>query len=550
MNRYLSEMYAAAQTLDTGLTAGALDHLSRVSWNDVHKRAKRMVGALAEVGVKPGLRVCALVIDPVEVAALAQAIWMSGATLTMLQQPSPQATREDWVAATQRSLRVLGCHVVVIGEQYLDMVGVLREGGVVVVQSDSLDVGYPLELMRPGEDDVAMYQLTSGSMGSPKAIAISFRNLYTNSLALIAIAAGDRERDVMVSWLPLSHDLGMVGFLLTPMHHGVETVKVSPADFARWPLSWLRLISDHRGTITGGPGFAYSLVGRLLQYVDDGVYDLSSLRFATCAGEPIHMSTLRSFISQAGRFGFSHSAMVNGYGMAETTLGVAFTPLGKGIQVETVDRDTLYDNKVAAISSAETPLSKEIALAGPPIPGMELRIMDASVGGELPTRHVGEITVRGDAVTKTYLTEDGPMPATDEAGWLHTGDIGYVTEDGCLAVCGRSKNILIVGGRNVFPGDLELLAESISGVRKGGVLAIGVMRDDFSEDVYIIAELSSARVGLDREQVKQAVMRRVLSAVGLTPVVVLVPKGSLPRTPSGKLSHGRARELYVPSVEP
>src|SRR5262249_2419682 len=156
--------------------AGALGHLSRVTWYGVHTRAKRMVGALAEIGVNPGTRGCALATDPIEVASLAQAVWMSGATLTMLQQPSPQATREDWVATRQKSLHVLGCRIVVIGEQYLDMAAVLRDSGVVVVQIGSLDIGYPLELVRPGEDDIAMYQLTSGSTASPKAITISFRN--------------------------------------------------------------------------------------------------------------------------------------------------------------------------------------------------------------------------------------------------------------------------------------------------------------------------------------------------------------------------------------
>jgi fatty-acyl-CoA synthase len=547
MNRYLSEMYATAESVNTGLTAGAPGDLSRVSWNDIHKRAKRMVGALAEIGVNPLTRVCALVTDPIEVASLAQAVWMSGATLTMLQQPSPQATREDWVAATQKSLHVLGCRIVVIGEQYLDVVAVLRDSGVVVVQIGSLDIGYPLELVRPGEHDIAMYQLTSGSTGSPKAITISFRNLYANSLALMAVAGGDREQDVMVSWLPLSHDLGMVGFLLTPMHHGCEAVKVPPVEFSRSPLSWLRLISDYRGTITGGPGSAYALVGRLLEHECDEAYDLSSLRFATCAGEPIRMPALRSFIDQARRFGFKDSALANGYGMAETTLGVAFTPLGKGIQVEAVDRDVLYDKKIAAITEPETPASKEVVIAGPPVPGMELRIVDDD-GRDLPPRHVGEISVRGDAVTEAYLTKDGPLPATDEAGWLRTGDIGYVTEDGCLAICGRSKNVIIFGGRNIFPGDLELLVESISGVRKGSVLALGVMRDDFSEDVYIVAELSSAREGLDAEEIKRGILRKVNSAVGLIPIVVLVPKGSIPRTPSGKLSYGRARELFATPV--
>jgi fatty-acyl-CoA synthase len=233
--------------------------------------------------------------------------------------------------------------------------------------------------------------------------------------------------------------------------------------------------------------------------------------------------------------------------MAETTLGVAFTPLGNGIQVESVDREVLYEKRIATITGSPAPVSKEIVLAGPPVPGMEVRVVDAS-GLDMPPRHVGEITVRGDAVTTAYMTEDGPIPATDEAGWLHTGDIGYLTGDGCLAVCGRSKNVIIVGGRNIFPGDLELLAESTPGVRKGGVVALGVQRADFSEAIYIVAELSSARNGLDAEEVRRTVTRKVTSAVGLSPTVVLVPKGSLPRTPSGKLSHGRARELFVTPI--
>ena len=542
MNRFLSKMFGPALHTGRGLRTGDIDNLQWSSWTDVHHKGRQVAGELQRQGIGPQSRVAVLAINPGDVAAVIQGIWMSAATVSLLQQPTAQTDLGEWQASCLRAMAMLDCEALLVGGPFTAVADFFRDCGITVIEiTDNWD-GAPGQILDPGEDDVAIYQLTSGSTGDPKAVAISYRNLYANGTAMVAGSLGGPGNDVMVSWLPLSHDMGLIGFLLTPMAYGIETVCVAPTEFLKSPLNWLQIISDYRGTMTAAPNFAYSIVQRRLAHIPDGQFDLSSLRFALCGAEPIDAETMRNFSSAASRFGFDERAIVAAYGMAEATLAVSFATLGEGLTVDKLHSDEFRGAGTASTREEPGPPPKEVVLLGRPLPGMQVRVVDDHQN-DLPERTLGEFLIRGDAVTRSYATSHGDISAVDEDGWLHTGDLGYLTEAGEIAICARLKNIIIVAGRNIFPADIEKLAESVHGVRPGGVIAFGVTNHDAPEQIRIVAEVTDPDFIHDKD-IRRTIAKKVFSAIGISPSVILQSKGSIPKTPSGKLSHVQAKQIF------
>ncbi|PZS15909.1 MAG: long-chain fatty acid--CoA ligase, partial [Pseudonocardiales bacterium] len=390
------------------------------------------------------------------------------------------------------------------------------------------------------EDDTALLQLTSGSSAEPKAVRITHGNLYANMTAMAQAGALDPVNDVMVSWLPLFHDMGMVGLLTVPMALGLELVKVTPTDFMSRPLLWAELITKYRGTITASPNFGYALMARRLASTDEH-FDLSSLRFALNGAEPIEPAAVRAFISAGARFGLPETCMVCAYGMAETTLGVSFAPCGVGMEVDTVDADALETRREAIVAGPAGRNVRAFPRLGPPLPGMEVRVL-ADDGRPLGQREVGRLQLRGESVTREYLTTAGPLGTQDPDGWLDTGDEGYLA-DGDVVVCGRRKDVIIMGGRNIYPLDIERAAGLVDGVRPGNVAAVrmdaGARRESFA-----VAVESKQAGDADAERIlRKEVISRVVDAVGLRPAaVVVLPLAALPKTPSGKLRRAAVRD--------
>ncbi|MBO0875891.1 MAG: AMP-binding protein, partial [Pseudonocardia sp.] len=377
--------------------------------------------------------------------------------------------------------------------------------------------------------------------------------LYSNLTAMVIASQLKVDRDVMVSWLPLFHDMGMVGFLTVPMTVGLELVTVTPADFLSRPLLWAELISKYGGTVTAAPNFAYAVLGRQLARAEDGSMDLSSMRFALNGAEPIDPDAVASFTAAGARFGLRPECVVAAYGMAETVLGVSFAKADTGLEVDTIDADELEAHRRAVpvdpATAAEPAASavRRFPLLGPPLPGLQARVVDDS-GRVLGDREVGAIQLRGEAVTPGYLTVHGPEATQDADGWLDTGDQGYLT-DGTVVVCGRLKDVIIMGGRNIFPTDIERAAAEVEGVRAGNAVAVrldagsgvGASR---RESFVVAVESRQAGDAAAAELIGKEVTSRVVSAVGVRPArVVVLPPGSLPKTPSGKLRRAATKVL-------
>lgn len=543
MSRITELLFEQPASEVNGLWSGVdASDLTFRSWDQVRATARRVAGGLAEAGVQPGDSVAILAGTPGDVAVTVQATWMRGAAFTMLHQPTPRTNLETWVADTRAVIEMLGARVVVVGAPFTEAVGGV-DIGVPFVSIDEL-VARTEELAHvpTAEDDIAVLQLTSGTTGVPKAVAITYANLHQNQLAMVA-AAGFRSDDVVVSWLPLYHDMGMIGTFMTPLFAGATTVMITPLGFLKNPLSWAELITRFGGTFTAAPNFAYTVLARRLRRAADGAYDLSTVQVAVNGAEAIDESTLLEFLGEASRFGFKPEALMPAYGMAETTLAVSFTAAAERYTVDVIDADSAEADSVVRRDEVTRP--RTLMRLGVPVPGLELKITDDN-GDTLPADRVGDILVRGEAVTQRYLGPEGYVSALDAEGWLSTGDLGYVVDGtGEVVVTGRKKDVIIVAGRNISPTVVERAAVGVSGVRPGSVAALAVRLPSMArEGIAVIAESDFAADADESERIRKEVARAVYDDVGIAPAVVtIVHKGALPKTPSGKLRRSSAASL-------
>ncbi|ASU81267.1 long-chain fatty acid--CoA ligase [Actinopolyspora erythraea] len=546
-------MVAAAAASDhgprtRGLITGEPDAPRCRGWGQVREWALRISAALRSSREGPPVRrgdaVAVLAARPESVVPAVQAVWLAGASVTMLHQPTPRTDLGTWAEDTLRVTRMIEAGLVLLGEPFHEFAPVLAEHGIRFRDLDELsraETG-PAEEVPTGEDDLALLQLTSGSSAEPKAVRITHGNLYHNTRAITAAARLSPERDVAVSWLPLFHDMGMVGCLAVPMALGMRLVKVTPADFLARPSLWPELIGRYGGTVTAAPNFAYAITARGLERAEAGAFDLSTLRFALNGAEPVDPGTVERFLTAGAGLGLRPECVVCAFGMAEATLAVSFAPAHGGMEVDTVDSEALRSSRRAVPARPGDPGARGFALLGPPLPGMEVVVVDES-GTPLPERGVGGLLIRGAAVTPGYLTVRGPLAATDGHGWLDTGDEGYLV-DGQLVVCGRRKEVIVLGGRNVHPTDIERAACTVAGVRAGNAAAVrgdaGARREHFA----VIVESRSAGDEAEERRLRKEVAAKVFGEVGARPSTVLVvAPGSLPKTPSGKLRRGAAAEL-------
>lgn len=557
MSRFVDQLISIALSDGggkRGMTTGEPHDPVRATWADVHEQARRVAGGLAADGLRPGGSVGVLAAAPALIAPTVQAVWFAGGSVTMLHQPTPRTDLGEWASDTLTVLRMIGSDLVLLGDPFDQLAPVLEENGIRYrLINDLLDADPIADPVAAGEDDLALLQLTSGSTAEPKAVKITHGNLFSNMSAMIERSEVDPEVDTMVSWLPLFHDMGMVGFLTVPMTFGIELVKVTPVEFLGGPLIWPDLISRYQGTVTAAPNFAYAIVGkRLARAGDDASYDLSSLRIALNGAEPIDAAAVQTFTDAGARFGLDPGAVFPAYGLAEATLAVSFAPLGAGLELDVVEPDALEAHDRAVPVPDDDPRRgtdkvRSFAVLGRPLSGLEARIV-AEDGTVLGDREVGEIQLRGEAVTPGYLTVDGPLDTQDAEGWFATGDIGYLI-DGQIVICGRSKDVIIMGGRNIYPTDVERAAQAVPGVRAGNAIAVRIDAGTRRERYAVVLE-SNVAGSDDESALAKEVTARVTDAVGVRPFSVLVlSPGSLPKTPSGKVKRAATAETYADEID-
>ncbi len=416
-------------------------------------------------------------------------------------------------------------------------------------------------------DDLAFLQFTSGSTSRPKGVAVTHGNLAANSEAFMIHGLGkDSSVDKGVSWLPLFHDMGLIGFVIGPLFTDIPVVFLPTASFVRAPRLWLEAIHKHRGTITYAPNFAYALVSKRIKEKEVEQYDLSCLRRAGCGAEPIQAKTLREFASKLAPAKFDPRAFLPSYGMAEATLAVSFVPRMTGVRTDIIDARAL-EKKSAEVASpdaiekaaaGDASLVRELVNCGRAFPEHEIAIVDED-GKRLADRQVGEIITRGPSICQGYYQEPELTAGVFKDGWLHTGDLGYLV-DGEVFICGRAKDIIIVRGRNFYPSDIEWTVSELPGIRRGNVVAFSVAIDaggnptlDGAGDDQLV--VCAEGFQSDAAALSETIKSTVAAEHGLSVhEVVIVPQGSLPRTSSGKPQRRKTKAMYqaneLPRAQP
>jgi fatty-acyl-CoA synthase len=537
MTSLLQRLERAAEHDTTVTFVGAGEDV--VPWRVLHEQAKGYAAALQARGVRPGDHVALLSPTTRELVTAIQATWLAGATIVVLPLPMRLSSIEEFVAQTRQRIRNADARVCVVDPELAEFV-VPEPADPPMVPVADLAGGDAAAWVRPDEDPdrLVILQFTSGSTSDPKGVMLPDHVLRANLDAIAEAAQLDPDDDVLVSWLPLYHDMGLVGLLTLPMSTGTALVLGAPQDFTARPARWMEWLSTYGGTATAGPNFSYVLATRALKRADQ--LDLSRLRIALNGAEPIDPDQVEAFVEAGARHGLRPGAVFPAFGMAEVAIAGTFPePLG-GMATDCVDRRVLETERYAAPVEPGTDGSRRLALLGRPVAGLEIRIVDPETGVPLRDREVGELEFRGTSVTTGYYKRPDANADLFHDGWLCTGDLAY-TLDGQLVMCGRIKDVIIVGGRNVFPEDVERAVGALDGVRAGNVIAFGVDGDRGRETLVVVAETKAD----DRDAVRRQIHDRVKEVVGVPPKdIVLVAPGTLPKTSSGKLQRSLCRSRY------
>ena len=492
-----------------------------------------MAASLQARGVNPGDHVAILGPTTRALVTAIQATWLCGATLVPLPLPMRLSSIDAFVAQTRVRMRKADTSMLLIDSQLSEFV-VPIAGDPPIVNLDDLTwaPGHPTadRYQRPADDfdALAILQFTSGSTAEPKGVMLPQRVLGAN-LDAIAAAGRLQEDEVFVSWLPLYHDMGLVGMLTLPMTTGRSLVLGAPQDFLGAPARWMQWLSDYRGSVTAGPNFSWVLAARALRRMHG--LDLSAVRIALNGAEPVDPQTVDAFVTEATRFGMRPEAVFPAFGMAEVGIAGTFPVPLTGLRTDSVDRLVLESERYAAPAPPDAPNARAFALLGKPVPGLEIRVVDPATGARLHEREVGELEIRGTSVTPGYYKNPDATAAAFRKEWLRTGDLAY-TLGGELVLCGRIKDVINIGGRNVFPEDVERAVADVDGVRAGNVIAFGIDGSKGKEQMIVVAETKSS----DHDEVRRQVHHCAMEAAGAPPHnVVLVSPGTLPKTSSGKL---------------
>ena len=394
-------------------------------------------------------------------------------------------------------------------------------------------------------EEAAYIQYTSGSTQMPRGVVVTQQAVLANLQAIILHGVKVNENDRMVSWLPYYHDMGLVGLVLVPVATQRSVDYMATSTFALRPRVWLELMSRSRGTISFAPPFGYELVARRVGSIDVSGYDLSAWRVAGVGAEMIRPETLEHFAEVLKPAGFKASSFLPCYGMAEHSLAITFSPLSEGVRCDVIDRDRLSQDKQAEPATNNSS-AKAFVDCGTALPGHELRVRDEK-GEELPERHSGTIYVRGPSMMSGYFNEPELTNQHLSAdGWFNTGDVGYRVGDR-LVITGRSKDLMIVNGRNIWPQDLEYIAEQQPGIRTNDALAFELTTEHAKEHTIVLIVQCRETDDVRRAALIESIRNSVRTEFSTDCHVVLVAPHTLPRTSSGKLSRSRARLEFLES---
>jgi acyl carrier protein len=514
----------------------------RALWDHSLAYAARLV----EAGLAPGQTVAIMLPTSQEYLFCFYGTLLAGGIPVPLYPPARLTTIEDHLTRHVGILKSAGAALMVTIPEAKPLAWLLRAQveslRAVLVPADFPAGGAGFAPVRAGGGQIGFLQYTSGSTGQPKGVVLTHENLLANVRAM-GRAARATSADVFVSWLPLYHDMGLIGGCFATMYLGFPVVLMSPLAFLSRPSQWLRAIHRHRGTISGGPNFSYELCLRRIPDHELEGLDLSSWRFAFNGAEPVSPDTIAQFEQRFATHGFGSNVMSPVYGLAEASVGLAFTPPGERWRVDVLDREHFSLEGEAIPAKPGDPAPLRVVACGTVLPDHDLRVVDAA-GLELPDRHEGQLQFRGPSATTGYYRNAQATKALFDGEWVNTGDRAYLSE-GQLYITGREKDIIIRGGRNISPYELEEAVGDLAGVRRGCVAVFGAASAaGGTERVVVLAE-TRERDAAKHGELKTKINELAIGLIG-APVddIVLAPPHTVPKTSSGKIRRVAAREYY------
>jgi acyl-CoA synthetase (AMP-forming)/AMP-acid ligase II len=532
---------AAAALRGCGVTFVDLhERETYLSWAEVRARAERAAAALAAMGVDPGDRVAIVLrTEPAFLDAFFGA-WLAGAVPVPLYPPVRLGRMDEYTAQTGRMIAASGARLVLSSGGARRLLGAAVElGRPPLGCRDASDLAeVPARIDRQvAPDALGLVQFSSGSTVEPKPVALTHAALAAQADALVAATAPGPE-DVLASWLPLYHDMGLIGALLAAMSYPGPLVLVAPEHFLARPALWLRALARHRATISAAPSFAYAYAAERVRDADLEGLSLAGWRLALDGAEPVSGDAMRRFAARFAPHGFDPGVLVPVYGLSEAALAVTFGRPGRppgGLRVDAVR---------LARDGVVVPGDREVIPVGRPLPGVEVEVR-APHGGPAGEERLGRIHVRGPSLMREYLGDPAGTRAALAGGWLDTGDLGFVA-GGELFVHGRAKDVVMVRGANRAPEEFEAALAGVAGLRPGCAVALGFEPPGGAGEALLVLAERSRDPGRGDGEIEAAARRAILDRTGVAPhALLLLEPGTLPRTSSGKLRRQEALRRHL-----
>ncbi len=519
-----------------------------ITYGGLWDGAAAVAGGLQRHGLKPGEAVALMLPTGRDYFFAFYAVVLAGGIPVPIYPPVRRAQLEDHLRRQSAILRNCRASMLItvadaktVAHLLTSQVDSLHHVGT-VEELTALD--RPCEVVARRADDIGFLQYTSGSTGNPKGVVLSHANLLANIRA-DGYGLQVKSSDVFVSWLPLYHDMGLIGGWLGSIYHAPRLVIMSPLSFLSRPQRWLWAIHRYGGTISAAPNFAFDLCVRRIDEKDIEGVDLSKWRIVANGAEAISPATISAFCDRFAAYGFKRATMFPVYGLAECTVGLTFSPIGRGPLIDTIDRDILARDGRAepALPTTEGSRRLEVVSCGLPLPRHEIRVVDGA-GREFPERREGRLQFRGPSATSGYYRNPENTSELIRDGWLETGDLAYIAA-GELFITGRSKDLIIRAGRNIYPAELEGLIGELDGIRAGCVAVFGSQDPASGTERLVVLAETRKQDPEARERLRTAINDIATDVVAAPPDdVVLVSPNTVLKTSSGKIRRAASRELY------
>jgi 1-acyl-sn-glycerol-3-phosphate acyltransferase len=518
-----------------------------IRYGELLTTSQRVGAGLRALGVRRGDTVAIMLRTEIAFFPVFFGTLMAGAVPVPIYPPFRPDQIEEYAHRQRGILRNAGARVLVTFAEALRVAKLLR-GAVPSLEHITTieglgDTATSEASMRRESGDPALIQYTSGSTGDPKGVLLSHANLLANIRA-IGQAVAVRPDDVTVSWLPLYHDMGLIGKWLGSLYHGVPLVLMSPLAFLSRPSRWLAAVHAHSGTVSAAPNFAFDLCVHKIPEEDIQGLNLGSWRLAMNGSEAVSPDTIDRFVRRFTPFGFKATALCPVYGLAEASVALTMSPIDRPARVDALVREPFERSREVRPTDAANPHALRFVSCGRPLPDHQVRIVDAA-GQPLGERAEGHVQFRGPSVTIGYFKKPEATRAVMHDGWMDSGDLGYQA-DGELFITGRVKDIVIQAGRNICAQEVEEAAGAAAGIRKGCVAALGIQDPALGTERLIVVAETRERARARWDTLRTSVQERVTAAIGVPPdVVVIAGPGTVLKTPSGKIRRSAIRDAYL-----